>query len=139
MLMDSIKQGEREIAPETTARAKTFSHQEDADGTWLQFCPLLYSQLSWLCFSSCSSSGSSRENLSAHGALLLFASFDIRKAPSCSDQRHPRAPGELYNHWNPWHPHPMLRSASHSYFCCSSLFPSKLLRNPPPTNPTFIR
>lgn len=84
-----------------------------------------------------------QENLSAHGASLLSVSFNIwlesRKTPLCSDQRHPWAPGLLCNLWNPWHPHSMLSSASHSSFCCSSLFPSKLLRHPPPTKhqPSF--
>lgn len=41
--------------PSSSPTAKTFTYQEDADGTWLQFGPLLYSQLSWLCFSSHSS------------------------------------------------------------------------------------
>lgn len=44
----------------------------------------------------------------------------------CSDQRHPWAPGEPYNHWNSWHPHSMLRSASRSYFCHSSLFSKQI-------------
>lgn len=44
----------------------------------------------------------------------------------CSDQRYPWAPGESYNHWNSWHPHSMLRSASRSYFCHSSLFSKQI-------------
>lgn len=113
--------------PGSSLTAKTFSHQEDADGTWLQLGALLYSQVSWVCSSPATAPGRT-SLLVGHRCFLppSTSGWKAGKLRLCSDQRYPWAPGEPYNHWNSWHPHSMLRSASRSYFCHSSLFSKQI-------------